>query len=174
MGAHCLPNYIPLRGSGQNNAKSLMWNKARACARESRRRIVADQPAGTRLEALAPYLNEPDAGESGAFALLDWSSFLRQSGQKHPFASVGIGPRGNCAHQHSPSGLQVIGALHRTQRASTAAIISHSSRCKRKRIVRRADALRDLWQTECLHGMVFCAALNALNFRALANGQSLR
>jgi hypothetical protein len=151
-----------------------MWNKARACARESRRRIVADQPAGTRLEALAPYLNEPDAGESGAFALLDWSSFLRQSGQKHPFASVGIGPRGNCAHQHSPSGLQVIGALHRTQRASTAAIISHSSRCKRKRIVRRADALRDLWQTECLHGMVFCAALNALNFRALANGQSLR
>jgi hypothetical protein len=119
------------------------------------------------LEALAPYLNEADAGESGAFALLDWSSFLRQSGQKHPFASAGIGPRGNCAHQHSPSGLQVIGALHRTQRASTAAIISQWSRCKRRRTAPRADALRNLWQTECLHGTV-CAARNALNFRALA------
>jgi hypothetical protein len=28
--------------------------------------------------------------------------------------------------------------------------------------------LRDLWQTECLHGTVFSAARNALNFRELA------
>jgi hypothetical protein len=145
-----------------------MWNKARACARESSGRIVADQPAGNAPEAPAPYLNEPDAGESGAFTLLDWSSFLRQSGQKHPFTSAGIGPCGNCAHQHSPSGLQVIGALHRTQRISTAAIISQWSRSKRRRTAARADALGNLWQTECLHGTVFCAARNALSFRALA------
>jgi hypothetical protein len=121
-----------------------------------------------RPEALAPYSNEPDAGGLGTFVLLDWSSFLRQSGQKHPFASAGIGPCGNCAHQHSPSGLQVIGALHRAQRVSTAAIISQWPRCKRRRAAARADALRDLWQTECLHGTVFCTARNALNFCALA------
>jgi hypothetical protein len=120
------------------------------------------------LEALAPYSNEPDAWESGAFVLPDWSSFLRQSGQKHPFAFAGIGPCGNSAHQHPPSGLQVIGALHRMQRVSTAAIISQCSRNKRRRTAPRADALRNLWQTECLHGTVFCAARNALSFRALA------
>ncbi|HEX4545721.1 MAG TPA: hypothetical protein VH110_05135 [Candidatus Acidoferrum sp.] len=73
-------------------------------------------------------------------------------------------------HQQFPSGLQLIGAWHLAQRVSMNTIIlltsipgawhPHDSNmaASHRRILAipsEADAALELWQTECLHGMVF-------------------
>jgi hypothetical protein len=55
------------------------------------------------------------------------SCFSKQLRHKHPSTSpagtTGIGPCGNSAHQHPPSGLQLIAASHRAHRVSMAIVI---------------------------------------------------
>src|SRR5260370_12256985 len=65
------------------------------------------------------------SGKARQFSSLDsLRSFERQSRQRQPSVSVGIGRCGSSAHQQFPFGSQVIGALQRAQRVSMRAIIA--------------------------------------------------
>jgi hypothetical protein len=114
-------------------------------------------------------------------------SSCRHAAQRQPVASAGIGPCGNSAHQQFPSGWQIIAASQRAHRVSIrqlspvvccarAVFICAAPRPSSPARVetlkdssfaappntssaRLADASADLWQTRCLRGMVFCAAV---------------
>jgi hypothetical protein len=69
---------------------------------------------------------------------------------------TGTGPCGNSAHQQFPSGSQVMTAPHcahrvSIQRLSIIAALEQMGWPFRA----QADAALDLWQTQCLRGMVF-------------------